>query len=319
MKIYEWLKSLTYYGAGEAADAEEGGAFFDDEDDADDADESTEDDGQSDESEDLDDEDEDFNHFDELGDDDEEDDDDDESDEDEDADEDAESEDDPESAGEGGEDGGAVANALRQAIRARLTAEKAQSNAPEGVTVDIPTVEDLRKVEGLEEIHETDLKTIHAIASAVVQNAITSFNANAVAPMRTAVSEEKRKNQIVANLNNFNRKYPEALDTHQDQMAVVWDEFSDEFGRDLADSISFEDLYIMAGGKGKAAASKKVKGVAKKLATDQKKKSVKSQRQAGRIAKVRSGGKRKGRKGEEVLRQTERHIRKTNFTPFVIR
>ena len=321
MKILEWLTSLVTYGAAEAQEA--GDAFFD-EDESDEADEPDEPEYEE-EPEDVDDEDEDTeeeeedsdfeeaetdNFFDEDA----------ESEDEED--EDAEFEDDPESESEGGdEDGGAVANALRQAIRARLTAEKAAgSKTPQAVQVNIPTLEDLKSVEGLEEVHEDDLRTIHAIASAVVENAITSFNESAVAPMRVTASEEKRKHQIVANLNNFNKKFPKALDTHQDKMAVVWDEFSEEYGRDYADSISFEDLYIMAGGKGKKAASAKVDGVAKKMARDQKKQSVRSSRQAGRVAKVRAGGARKkARPDEDARRATERHIRKTNFTPFTIR
>jgi hypothetical protein len=325
MKFYEFLKHLTHYGPAEATEA--GDAFFD-EDEADDGDEPEEIYEEADEAEDVEPEDEDADELDddEDGEDEyepEEDDyfDDDEEETPDDDEEEAESEDDPESEGEGGEDGGAVANALRQAIRARLTAEKASAGKgdDDGVVVNMPTVADLKAIPGLEEVHEDDLTMIHGVAAAIVKEAISSFNETAVAPMRSKQTEERRKAKLVNGLRAFNEKYPGALEKHQDNMAVVWDEFEGEFGRDLADTISFEDLYIMAGGKGKAAANKKAKGVAKKLATDQKKKAVKSSRQAGSVAKVRAGGKRKRSPNQDVIRETERHIRKTNFTPFTIR
>ena len=316
MKFWEYLKHLTVFGAGEVSDDD--GDFLGDIDDDDDGDEG------DDEDQDTDDIEDDADEVDE-DDDDEDEDFDDESDEDEDdEDEDIESEDDPESEGDGDEeeDGGAsaLARALKEATRARLQGLKLGEKAEEGINVHIPTVEEIKALDGMDEVDDGDLKVIHGIVAAVVSNAITTYNESAVAPMRTQAHEERRKARVVESYRKFREKYPKVTDSQQTAMAETWDEFSTEFGRDLADEISFEDLYIISGGKGKAAAAKKVKGVAKKLAKDQKRRATRSTRQSGRIGKVSAGGKRgKKRRGDADAAAAVRHIRSSQSDPFTIR
>ena len=195
---------------------------------------------------------------------------------------------------------------------------KAQETAPAGIQVQVPTVEDLKKIPELEDLDDEDLRVIHAISSHVVQNAITSYNESAVAPLRTTSFEKARKDRVIANYQDFRKKYPDVSNKSQETMSELWDDFSKEFGRDLADEITFEDLYIMSGGKGKAAAKRKVQGVAKKLATDQKRKASRSTRQAGRLGKVRSGGKRTSKKGDSDAARATKHIRNTQLNPFTM-
>jgi len=308
MKFRDWITALTTFYVGEVSDDGDdflGGSDDDDTDDAEDDAGEQDDLDTEDDAEDSDEEDEE------------------DSEDDEDEDEDIESDDDSASSGDGDEeDGGSqvLARALKEATRARLLADAGADKGQAALDVYIPTVKDLQEVPGLKDVDEGDLTTIHQIVASVVQSAITNFHEKAVLPIRTTAVEKARKDKLVADLQSFNQKYPQGLHTHQDAMAELWDEFQGEFGRDGADSISFEDLFIMAGGKGKAAATKKVKGVAKKLAKDQKSRASRGSQQVGRVGKVRSskGGKRRG-KGDSDAAAAVKHIRSTQVDPFIIR
>lgn len=233
----------------------------------------------------------------------------------------------PEAAGDGaGNDGDAneaVTLALRTALRARLAAQKETSGRekPKDFIVSMPSVESLKEIPDLKDVDDEDLKRIHAIAAAVVKQAVSTFYEGTTKPFMESLTKHTKQQRAQESVAVFNKKYPSALKNEEVKKAMlaVYDELDKEFGRDLAESVSLEELYLASGAKGAKAAKKATEGIVSKAAEQQKAEATKAQQPTERVARVRTGGPSKPDAEGDIRRATFDHIRRTTFQPFVIR
>lgn len=234
----------------------------------------------------------------------------------------------PEAKGDGaGNDGDAndaVALAIRTAVKARLSAQKdTQGKAEEATkfTVSMPSVEALKEIPDLKDVDDEDLKRIHAIAAAVVKQAVSTFYEGTTKPFVESLTKHTKAQRAQESAAAFNKKYPGVLKEEANRVAMlaVYDELSKEFGKDLAESVSLEELYLASGAKGKKAAAKATEGIVSKAAEQQKAEATKAQQTTERVARVRAGGPSKRDPETDIRRSTFDHIRRTTFQPFVIR
>lgn len=236
-----------------------------------------------------------------------------------------ESEESPDSEGDGAEDDGgasAAAAAVREAVRATLTVAKSQAgSAKKGPSIKVPTADDLSKLDGFKDFDKDDLKGIAAIAGEVIRQTLETYHKEDVSPAIEAQRVQERKQKIVTNFQDFIEKYPKAFEEagRKDAMSKAYDELATEFGQEAADKVTFEQLYIMTGGQGRKAATETKKGVADRLAKEQKKAAVGASSSPERVGKVRTGGSRKPTQDETLRQSTSKHIRDTVITPFTIR
>lgn len=233
----------------------------------------------------------------------------------------------PEAAGDGaGNDGDAnetVTLALRSALRARLAAQKETRGRekPDEFIVSMPSVESLKQIDDLKDVDDEDLKRIHAIAAAVVKQAVSTFYEGTTKPFVDSLQKHTKAQRAQESVVAFNKKHPNALKNEDTKKAMlaVYDELDKEFGRDLAESVSLEELYLASGAKGAKAAKKATEGIVSKAAEQQKAEATKAQQPTDRVARVRTSGSSKPDAEGDIRRSTFDHIRRTTFQPFVIR
>ena len=323
--LIDFIRFLLTFGSGEAQEAQEGGSFFADDDDDDEgddgADEGDDDAGDDDDDDQDDDDDSDDEDDDDDQDDDDDDDlDDDDGDADDDDEEDAESEDDSESEGEGGEEDGdadAVSAVLRQATHARLKAEHSAAQGTEVPAIELDSLDrdKLKSELGMDDVEDESFDSILQIAVAVAGHAVNQLNVKAIQPIRTSETEKTRKARLTQDFEAFAARN-KGWEKREKRMIEIYEEFDKEYGRDLADTVSFDDLYRMAGGT--PATTRKKGKSARRKAKDQKRKSLRKQGQAARVTRSRSGGKRRRGKDADLIKQTEDFVRSTHFDPFTI-
>jgi hypothetical protein len=229
----------------------------------------------------------------------------------------------PDSEGDGADEGGAsaAAAALREAVRARLIATKAAT--PEGerkVNIKVPTLADLKKIDKFKDLEDDDLARVLDVVDTALRSALEGYHADEVKPISSAAAAQVRKNRIVSNWQDFVEKHPDVPKDRKrmDAMSAQYDALAGELGRDLADTVTFNELYLMSGGRGKKVAATTQQGVATRLAKEQKNAAMKADTQTERVGKVRAGGTRQPSKDAEMRRKTVEHIQRTVVNPFTI-
>lgn len=319
-----WFLFLSV-GAGEGDDTaqeatDDGDDMFGGEDDEGSEDESTDTDTDSDSDDDSDDDDSEEDEGD----------DDDDEEEDEDDEEDAESDDDDaDESGEGGEGGvDPAALSLTRNWESRLEGMKANAQSDPlavlkntDVEISDATRERVRKL--FEE--EKDIEAIVTVLQDVAPALLTAYDESRIAPMLDAVQITSRNQRLTAAVDAFDKRYPGARTPEiNERMAQKYNEFKDKYGYQYADAVPPEDYFIMVGGRlpSKPAGKKKTKkGKSRReRVEEEKRRSLSTTREPGRVATPKSPKGRRGKKRSEddEVDSTYEAVRSTRFDPFTM-
>ena len=229
-------------------------------------------------------------------------------------------EDSDESGDEAGEEdleppvAGASALALEQAVKSRLTTEKAGSTTAGELDVEVPTLEELQR--DFPEMHEDDLTGIRSVSAHIIKKALRGYDDTRVKPVITASDKNARAALLEQGVRTFMDRYPNAFARPgvEAAMSAKYQELAADFDVEYADSVTVEEYYLMIGGQDKP--QQKPVGKSTKKAAAQKRKSRRAVNTPGSIARVKTGGKRKGSGERRLLKKTAATIQRTQFNPF---
>lgn len=227
--------------------------------------------------------------------------------------EEAESEDEDES-GDGGDANDPAVMALKSSVRSRLAglAQTMQSVEAGSFQIEDIDADAIRKLDGMEELEEQSFKDVMKVVNASVKGALGAFSEKHVKPLMQQQSENARAARVQANINAFSAKYPGLLSDNDvtQEMLAEYNALEAEFSRDVADTATLEELYLMTGRRLPRASSPG------KRAKAQKRKALKGQNQAGRTTKTQTGGKRKRDPKVQEVKDTMASYRQTRINPF---
>jgi hypothetical protein len=207
---------------------------------------------------------------------------------------------------------------LEQSVEARLASLQVGQAEPDFSVEPLTVQEMIEDDPSLADIDEGQVKILARQNAKAEERAARRMYKKYIEPMQQTSSAAERNAAINNNIATFERNYPGALtEPMQKKMLAVYNGFFNRHGRDKADTIGIEELYVLAGGDLEGA-RKPRKTSAKAKARKQKRKALAAQGQAGKIATLRTGGKRRRGKDDDLAKATIQHIRSTNINPFTL-